>query len=181
MHLNNCTRSHWTTFTNNFDICKWEAPRRYLGGGPLSDPGGGCLQGAELLLWLEPSGSRGRGTVPGPRDVSDSLHCPSPSPGQWDNCEVIGAQSEHESYILNFNPLWSRYYYETDCLNVTLPFRAFPWGSRSKVTWLAATEEGLLELTSEDDRGLPGTFHSVTKRIDHLALETILGKFVILF
>ena len=65
---------------------------------------------------------------------------------------------------------------------MTLPFRAFPWGSRSKVTWLTATDEGVVvELTSEDDRELQGTFHSVTKRIDQLSLETILGKSVIVF
>ena len=64
---------------------------------------------------------------------------------------------------------------------MTLPFQAFPWGSRSKVTWLTATDKETVDLTSEVDRGVKGTFHSVTKRIDHLALETTLGKFTIFF
>ena len=59
---------------------------------------------------------------------------------------------------------------------MTIAFRAFPWGSRSKVTWLTVLDEETVELTSDDDHGLQGTFHSVTKRIDHLSLETTLGK-----
>ena len=67
--------------------------------------------------------------------------------------------------------------YDSDCLNVTLPFRAFPWGSRSKVTWLTVLGEETVELTSDNDQqGLQGTFHSVTKRIDHISLETTLGR-----
>ena len=64
---------------------------------------------------------------------------------------------------------------------MTLPFQAFPWGSRSKVTWLTATDIETVDLTSEIDRGVKGSFLSITKRIDHVALETTLGKIVIFF
>ena len=64
-----------------------------------------------------------------------------------------------------------RYYYETGCLNVSVPFKAHPWNSVSKIEWWIVNASSKHTIEEESDN-----FRAFTKRVNSTDLVAVLGK-----
>ena len=64
-----------------------------------------------------------------------------------------------------------RFYYETGCLNVSVPFKAHPWNSVSKVEWWIVNGSSKYIVGEERD-----DLQAFIKRVNSTDLVAVLGK-----